>query len=304
MHLLRKSVCTFLILLFADIAVAEDELRHPEMKGWDHLLAAMIGAGMPEETALKLIGDKRFPVFDFITFKVKPKENPAPYARLNTPENRQNALNFYRQYESSFHKAEAEFGVPKSVILAIIQVETGCGKNFGKHPVLIRLARFVGLGDPQNIVRNFEENNPDNFSLSEFKKRAKYMEETFLPHLVATSSVAHKMGIDPFELKGSIAGAIGYPQFLPGNVDKFGVDGNNDGHINMFEPEDAVPSVGKYLANHGWHRGRITTKEKRSAIRGYNGSEPYIDTVLEMARDFDRIFAGSKRPLRKTRPKK
>lgn len=304
MHPFFIAVFVFLFLAPMRCISAEEAKYHPGLKGWDHLLNAMIGAGMTEETALKLIGDERFPEFDLITFKIKPKESPAPYAKLNTPERRKNALEFYNQFKSSFERAEGEFGVPRSVILAIIQVETGCGKNFGKHPVFIRLARFVGLGDPQNIERNFEENNPDKATLTEFKKRAEYLEDTFLSHLVATPSVAEQMGIHPLELKGSIAGAIGYPQFLPGNVAKFGVDGDKDGHINLFEPVDAIPSVGRYLAEHGWRRDKMSVKSKRDVIRTYNSSDPYISTVLAMAADFDRVFSGVKRSKQRTRKAK
>ena len=256
---------------------------------------------MPTETALGIIGDERFPKYDLITFKVKPKESPAPYLKLNTPERRQNALEFYRMYRQSFVSAEKQFGVPRSVILAIIQIETGCGKNFGNQSVLIRLSRWVGLADPNNVLRNFEENNPDKASLKEFKLRATYMEETFLPHLLATYDVANNLNIDPFELKGSTAGAIGYPQFMPGNVTLYGVDGNGDGKIDLFDPADAIPSVAKFLANHGWHRGKISVAEKRRAIGGYNNSEPYIDAVLGMASSFERYFNGSKNSVQKTR---
>lgn len=304
MHPFIIAVLVLLSLAPSIRVSAEEAKHHPGLKGWDHLLTAMIGAGMSEEAALKLVGDERFPEFDFITFKIRPKESPAPYAKLNTAERRKNALEFYNQHRSSFERAESEFGVPRSIILAIIQVETGCGKNFGKHPVFIRLARFVGLGDPRNIERNFEENNPDKATLAEFKKRAEYLEDTFLSHLVATPGVAENMGVHPLELKGSIAGAIGYPQFLPGNVAKFGVDGDKDGHINLFEPADAIPSVGKYLAEHGWHRDKMSVKSKRDVIRTYNSSDPYISTVLAMAADFDRVFSAVKHTKQRTRKRK
>jgi hypothetical protein len=72
------------------------------------------------------------------------------------------------------------------------------------------------------------------------------------------------------------------PQFLPTSYLNHGVDGNHDGVISLYDPDDAIPSCAKYLAAHGWKPG-ITYEQQRRVIWDYNHSDAYIDTVLSMA---------------------
>jgi hypothetical protein len=72
------------------------------------------------------------------------------------------------------------------------------------------------------------------------------------------------------------------PQFLPTSYLNHGVDGNHDGVISLYDPDDAIPSCAKYLAAHGWKPG-ITYEQQRRVIWDYNHSDAYIDTVLSLA---------------------
>jgi membrane-bound lytic murein transglycosylase B len=119
-------------------------------------------------------------------------------------------------------------------------------------------------------------------------KRAVWLERTFFQHIVGGIKLAAEMKIHPLDLKGSFAGAIGLPQFLPGHHYNFGVDGNRDGAVDLFVPADAILSVGKYLNNHGWQSKRPPIKQQRAVIAEYNRSIPYIDTVLAMASQLER----------------
>lgn len=60
---------------------------------------------------------------------------------------------------------------------------------------------------------------------------------------------------DPLNLKGSFAGAMGYGQFMPSSYKQYAVDFNGDGHINLWDPEDAIGSVANYFKAHGWTPG-------------------------------------------------
>ncbi len=60
---------------------------------------------------------------------------------------------------------------------------------------------------------------------------------------------------DPLDLKGSFAGAMGYGQFMPSSYRQYAVDFNGDGHINLWDPEDAIGSVANYFKQHGWVSG-------------------------------------------------
>ena len=88
--------------------------------------------------------------------------------------------------------------------------------------------------------------------------------------------------LDPFTVKGSIEGAIGLPQFLPSNIKRYGFDGNGDGRIDLFQHEDAIPSIASYLKAYNWREGD-NYRKKKEIIRKYNPSDYYATTVLQLA---------------------
>jgi len=62
-------------------------------------------------------------------------------------------------------------------------------------------------------------------------------------------------GIDPLQQKGSFAGAMGMPQFMPSSFNKYAVDLDGDGHVDLRgNPADVIGSVAHYLAEFGWRR--------------------------------------------------
>jgi membrane-bound lytic murein transglycosylase B len=72
--------------------------------------------------------------------------------------------------------------------------------------------------------------------------------------------LSRREGLDPTLAKGSFAGAMGLPQFMPGSVNRFAVDFDADGRIDLNgAPADVVGSVANFLAEHGWQRGMAPT---------------------------------------------
>jgi len=77
-------------------------------------------------------------------------------------------------------------------------------------------------------------------------------------------------------------GEIRGPQFLPRSYLWYGVDGDQDGRVSLYDPADAIPSCAHYLEQYGWKSG-LSRTEQRNVIWGYNHSDAYIDTVLWVA---------------------
>lgn len=258
-----------------------------EAKGWGHMAQAMARAGVSQEQITAILNDPRIPKRDNLMFNIPPREPQNIYRGINSSTRRARAINFYRQNKTVLDKASSEFQVPKEVILAIILVETNCGQYFGKSPVFYRLLRLAAASTPENITAAYQANKSKNpkITLQEVVNRAKWLEKIFLPQAIATFKIAKDYGEHPLTLKGSVAGAIGLPQFLPGNQDLYGVDYNKDGKINLFQPGDAVFSVANFLKQHGWTQMQLPKQTQREVIRHYNRSDPYIDTVLNVARD-------------------
>ena len=146
-----------------------------------------------------------------------------------TPDNVPNGVAFWNQYQKELQRAQQVYGVPPEIIVGIIGVETRWGRVMGKTRILDALATLA-------------------FS---YPRRAEYFSselETFL-------LMANEEGDDPLDLRGSYAGAMGYGQFMPSAFKQYAVDFNGDGHINLWDPVDAIGSVAHYFQAHGWQPG-------------------------------------------------
>jgi membrane-bound lytic murein transglycosylase B len=79
-------------------------------------------------------------------------------------------------------------------------------------------------------------------------------------------------------------GAIGWPQFLPSSLVKYGVDGDGDGRIDLYSAEDAIFSTANYLRAYGWREARLPA-DREAVIWNYNHSRAYVRAVLEIAEE-------------------
>ncbi len=164
-------------------------------------------------------------------------------------------LDFWRENATALTRAERQFGIPAEVIVAIIGVETIYGRNTGNFriiDVLLTLA-FVDGRRP----------------------------EMYRDELEAFLLWTRESGVDPIEPRGSYAGAIGLPQFMPSSIRRWAVDFDGSGRLDLrASTVDAIGSVANFLAGHGWQTGGGTTWEARmaagSALEGLtkDGIEP------------------------------
>jgi membrane-bound lytic murein transglycosylase B len=191
---------------------------------------------------------------------------------------------------SAFESAQRATGVPAELVAAILHVETRCGRNTGESVVLYGLARLAMANEPGNLAANVEDKARQGDALDEgmaerVRARGAQLDEMFYPEVRATFTVADRIGVGPLELLGSPSGAFGYAQFLPTSYLRFGVDGDGDGKVDLFDLSDAAASAAKFLAESGWQHG-IGLVEQRQVIWHYNRSDAYIDAVLGLS---DRI---------------
>jgi membrane-bound lytic murein transglycosylase B len=140
-------------------------------------------------------------------------------------------LRFWRKHEAALIRAEAIYNVPREIIAAIIGVETEYGRNTGKFGVLEALTTLAFEYPPR---ASFFRNELEQFLL-----------------------MARENGIPPLDYKGSYAGAIGIPQFMPSSQRNFAVDFDGDGRVDLRgSAADAIGSVARYLNVHGWRPGQ------------------------------------------------
>lgn len=262
------------------------ESKDKSLKGWDHLYGLLVASGIDTNYLKETLIDPRMPANEPLVFRIPPRESHINYKKRNIKAERKQAMQFYNTHKSVFLKAEEAYCVPSSVILALLQIETRCGKFTGKSRVLPMLSRLASARDEKNINDSFEFNSNRNPKITKAQviERAHWLEDRFLPHVIATFRLAKDMNIHPLEIFGSSAGAIGITQFLPGNYFLYGVDGDEDKNIDLNNPADAIPSIANYLKSNGWATYQLSSAQQKEVIWTYNRSDPYVSTTLAMSK--------------------
>jgi membrane-bound lytic murein transglycosylase B len=144
---------------------------------------------------------------------------------------------FWQVNEAALQRAEERFGVPPEIIVGVIGVETYYGRLNGAFRVIDALA---------TLSFDFPSGRKDRSAF-------------FRSELEELLVLCHHEGSDPQQLRGSFAGAMGMAQFMPGSVNRYAIDFDGDGHIDLTgSSSDAIGSVANYLAENGWRRGLPT----------------------------------------------
>lgn len=254
------------------------------LKGWDYLVAEIVKFGLNRDQVERHFTDAAMPERGFIPFAAAPKETHDLYKGLITKKKLIEARACFQTNKDELERIASKTHVPAKVLSAVMFVETGCGKYLGENLVFVRLARLAGLSAPDNVQWNYERllAAGEKVTFEQITHRAQYLKETFLEQLPALISLSDRAKIDPFNFKGSPAGAFGIPQFLPLSLVKYGTDGNGDHKVDLNTIPDAAASIATFLTRNGWEK-KMTKKQKMAVLFTYNRSEPYGATVLRIA---------------------
>ena len=147
-------------------------------------------------------------------------------------------LEFWKKNKATLERAEAKYGVPPEYIVAIIGVETSYGRNTGNWRVMDALTTLA----------------------FDYPPRAGFFRSELEHYLL----MAREAKLDVFSVRGSYAGAIGIPQFMPSSARRYAVDFDRNGRIDLQKSRsDAIGSVGNFLKVHGWQRDADVVVEAR-----------------------------------------
>ena len=194
------------------------------------------------------------------------------------------ARRYMKRHHAEFSQAQKKYGVDKEVIAAIILVETQCGTLLGERSVLNTLSTLSSLFDLQVREELWKEiSDTPELTREKFDKKADKKSKWAYSELKAFLNHTKIEKIDPVNIKGSYAGALGISQFMPSNIPELAKDGNNDGSIDLFNHADAIASVAFYLKHHGWKAG-ISQQKAEKVVHHYNHSERYVDAVLKITK--------------------
>jgi membrane-bound lytic murein transglycosylase B len=147
---------------------------------------------------------------------------------------------FWRTHRATLERAEQEYGVPAEIIVGIIGVETIYGRDTGSFPVMDALT---------TLAFDFPASHP----------RARERSEFFKGEIEQFLTLQSRRGVSPFDARGSFAGAMGMPQFMPSSWVKYAVDFDGDGNIDLWNsPADVIGSVASYFKAFNWQPGMPT----------------------------------------------
>lgn len=174
-------------------------------------------------------------------------------------------VSFWVRHEDSLREASRIYGVPPEIIVSILGVETHYGSYTGSFEAVSALATLA----------------------FDYPRRA----ELFRRELENLFLLAREQGRDPFSYRGSFAGALGYPQFLPSSIRNYAVDFNGDGRIDFdSDPIDAIGSIANFLAAHGWQEGEPIAQRIR--IPADIDPRPLIEAGIEPSLEYFSLISS------------
>lgn len=179
-----------------------------------------------------------------LTAIARPAEKTKPWYQYReiflNKQREDQGVEFWTKHRVTLEKAQREFGVPAEIIVAIIGVETYYGRVAGSYRVIDALS---------TLAFDYPPRSP--FFTAELKN-----------FLILTRD----QGMDPTEMMGSYAGAMGYGQFMPSSYRGYAVDFDNDDIVDIWaNPVDAIGSVANYFKQHGWREGEVVVAPATAA---------------------------------------
>jgi len=193
---------------------------------------------------------------------------------------------FLATHRDALARAEAKYGVPAEIIVAIIGVETSYGGNKGSYPVVDALYtlgfRYPRTNEPAKVPR---ENAREAF---------------FRDELGQMFALGREANMDITALQGSYAGAMGWGQFMPSSYRQYAVDGDGDGRRDLINDlDDVFPSIANYFIGRGkWQRGGPVMVRAMRDARAADFNAETIDPSYTLAQ----LAAKGYRPAQAVAP--
>lgn len=265
-----KQTLTALSLLLPMAATGSDYLERPEYQAMVQELVS--GGHYQAEEVHALFRDvtRQQRVLDLMSRAPERRREWFEYRPIFITQTRVNqGVQFWREHERALSRAEQATGVPAEIIVAILGVETSYGRNKGSFRVIDAIAT-LGFDHPT---------------------RYPYFSKELTQFLI----LARENGLDPAEIRGSYAGAMGYPQFMPSSWRNLAVDFDGDGVIDLINnPIDAIGSIASYFKGNGWKPGQPVVA--RAQADG-DVAEASLSTSLETVSTVAALGQAGLRPL-------
>ena len=234
-----RSLFLFLIAccsLGAATGLHADYSGHPLGKQFIANMVVEHGMNSADVTATLRKANRSEKVLELIQRPAEKRLEWKDYRKIFVTEERINAgVEFWRENKNSLERAQLRYGVPASIIVAIIGVETYYGRISGGFPALDAVATLA----------------------FDYPRRGEF----FTRELAQLLLLAEENNFDLESLEGSYAGAFGMPQFISSSYRRYAIDFDNDKEIDLWNSRpDAIGSVANYFYRHNWKNGQIVAE--------------------------------------------
>jgi membrane-bound lytic murein transglycosylase B len=233
-----KYLCLFALLLFAGCErAAALDVKRRDVK---EFIAHMAGTTSFKKRQLRKLLKSAQSQPAIIDAMDRPAEKAKPwfeYRPIFVTERRiREGVDFWTAHRQALDQASVRSGVAPEYLAAILGVETYYGRLTGSYRVLDALATLA----------------------FDYPARKTFFRDELEQFLLLSRDAK----LDPLSVKGSYAGAMGAPQFMPSNYRRYAIDADADGHIDLWTNwADVCASVGNYLKEHGWNAGEPVLSE-------------------------------------------
>ena len=174
--------------------------------------------------------------------------------RRLTRETVKTAQAMYSRHRELLEKIGKQYGVSPRVLVAVWGLESNFGRFAGVRPTIPALVTLAY--DPRRST-------------------------LFRAELLSALEILNRGDIELDRLKGSWAGALGQPQFMPSSYLEYAQDFDGDGRRDIWSSEaDVFASVAYFLLKHGWTPKGTWGREVRvpAAVRAKAAAVPRRDT--------------------------
>jgi membrane-bound lytic murein transglycosylase B len=278
---MQRLILTLLISFFSMISTSESNEAPSPFESLTHRLSQ---DGFDSDFLSNLLMDARAELNPSIMIiSLESRETADLYAQFLTQEAILLSKKFHRQNLKILKKAENRFYVEKEVIVAILLVESRFGENIGQYRLIPTLASIALMDSPDYLQKNYlilRDMDPD-LSYEWVESLAKRKANWAYHELKCFLNIIRHEKLDPLEVYGSYAGALGMAQFIPSSYLSYALHQESFEHW-LLSKEAAIFSVANYLKSHGWRKS-LPIEKKKQILWYYNRSKPYGETILQLA---------------------
>ena len=227
-----KTVKYFIILFLLFTKVALSQIDQSFNEWLENFKVHALENNISEATFDKTMSDVIFlpKVIKYDRFQPEFYEDTKTYISKRSSDKKvKHGLKLYRSNKSFIDSIDNKFSVEKSLLLALMGIETNFGTYVGKIDILSSLA-----------------------TLSFDARRSEF----FTKELITILQLVESEKIDHNILYGSWAGAFGYFQFMPSTIDKYAIDYDQNNIIELKSTKDSFASAANYINKIGWNKNQ------------------------------------------------